>query len=97
MRHWKMRLLGLVIIAVFAGLLYYDWQMLLEERRYYPKLAVFAPLGVIGGLFVLLFPSRAGKPETGLDKLIAFLVFIIGIAAGFINLYLMDPEFFSFR
>jgi heme/copper-type cytochrome/quinol oxidase subunit 1 len=96
MGHWKMRLLGVVIIAVFAGLLYYDWYMLLEERRYYMKLAVLAPLGIIGGFFVLLFPSKAGKPETGTDKLITFLVFLVGMAAGFVNLYLMDPGFFSF-
>ena len=60
------------------------------------KLATFAPLGVIGGLFILLFPTKAGKPETGMDKLLVFLVFIIGMAAGAVNMYLMDPGFFSF-
>jgi hypothetical protein len=97
MSHWKTRLLGLVLILLFAGLLYYDWYMLMEERQYYMKLAVMAPLGIIGGLFTLLFPSKAGKPETNADRLIVFLVFIIGMAAGAVNLYLMDPGFFSLR
>jgi hypothetical protein len=96
MLHLKTRLLGLGLIVLFAGLLYYDWHMLIEEGQYYMKLAVFAPLGIIGGLFVFLFPTKAGKPETGSDKLIVLLVFLLGIAAGAINLYLMNPGFFSF-
>ncbi|HKS29033.1 MAG TPA: hypothetical protein VJS44_14495 [Pyrinomonadaceae bacterium] len=97
MLHLKARLLGLVIIAIFAGLLYYDWHMLRQEGQYYMKLAVLAPLGIIGGIFVLLFPTKAGPPQTGSDKLVVFLVFLLGAAAGALNLYLMDPGFFSFR
>lgn len=97
MLHLKARLLGLVIIAIFAGLLYYDWHMLRQEGQYYMKLAVLAPLGIIGGIFVLLFPTKAGPPQTGADKLVVFLVFLLGAAAGVLNLYLMDPGFFSFR
>jgi hypothetical protein len=96
MRHWKLRLLAVIVIVVFTGLLYYNWRLLLDERRYYMKLAVLAPFCVIAGFFTLLFPGKAGKPETGAEKLLAFLVFIIGMAAGFVNLYLMDPGFFSF-
>lgn len=97
MLHWKGRLLGLAIIVIFAGLLYYDWHMLWQEGQYYTKLAVLAPLGIIGGLFVFLFPTKAGPPETNADRLIVFLVFLLGAAAGVANLYLMDPGFFSFR
>lgn len=97
MLNWKTRLLGLAIIVIFAGLFYYDWYVLRHEGQYYPKLAIFGPLGIVGGLFVFLFPAKAGKPETGADKLIVFLVFLLGAAAGVINLYLMDPSFFSFR
>jgi peptidoglycan/LPS O-acetylase OafA/YrhL len=96
MRYWKMRLLGVVVIVVFAGLLYYEWQRLWQEARYNLKIAAFAPLVIIGGLFILLFPARAGKPETVSDKLIAFLVFAIGVLAGVVNVYLMDPGFFPF-
>ncbi|MCA1557887.1 MAG: hypothetical protein LC731_05030 [Acidobacteria bacterium] len=96
MRYWKMRLLGLFVIATFAGLLYYEWQRLRQEGRYNLKIAAFAPPGIIGGLFILLFPARAGKPETASDKLIVFLVFAIGLLAGVANVYLMDPGFFPF-
>jgi hypothetical protein len=56
--HWKMRLFGLALMVGFAGLLYYDWYKLIEEKQYYTKLAVFAPLGIVGGLFILLFPTK---------------------------------------
>ncbi|MBD0371910.1 MAG: hypothetical protein ICV60_13805 [Pyrinomonadaceae bacterium] len=97
MLHSKTRLLGLFLIFIFAGMLYYDWYLLKEERRYYMKMAVIAPLGIIGGIFILLFPTKAGKPETGMDRLLVLLVFVLGMAAGAVNLYLMDPGFFSFR
>lgn len=97
MRHLKARLLGLAIIGVFVALLYIQWRELKEEGRYSVKIAGLAPLGVLGGLFVLLFPSKAGKPETAADKLLVLMVFILGMAAGALNLYLMDPGFFSFR
>lgn len=95
MLHLKMRLFGLGVIALFAGLLYYGWYELRRDGRYDMKLATMAPLGIVGGLFILLFPTRAGKPETAADKLIVFLVFILGLAAGLLNWYLMDPGFFT--
>jgi NhaP-type Na+/H+ or K+/H+ antiporter len=95
MRHLKMRLLGVVIILVFAGLTYYNWQQLIDEGRYSSKLAAFGPVGVVGGLFVLLFPGKGGKPETTRDKVIVLLVFGVGLAAGLLNWYLMDPGFFG--
>lgn len=95
MRHLKARLLAIVIILVFAGLIYYNWHQLTSEGRYSLKLAAFGPLGVVGGLFLLLFPGKGGKPETTRDKIIALLVFGVGLAAGLINWYLMDPGFFG--
>jgi lipid-A-disaccharide synthase-like uncharacterized protein len=97
MGHLKARLLGVVIILLFAGLTYYNWQQLKGEGSYSMKLATFGPLGLIGGIFILLFPARAGKPETAKDKVIVFLVFGIGLLAGVCNLYLMDPGFFGQR
>lgn len=64
MRHSKARLLGIVLILVFAGLIYDNWNDLASEGRYSLKLAAFGPVGVVGGLFVLLFPSKSGRPET---------------------------------
>jgi hypothetical protein len=95
MNHLKARLLATVIILVFAGLMYYNWQQLLSSGTYSTKLAAFGPVGVIGGLFLMLFPAKAGKPTTTIDKIIVLLVFGIGLAAGLVNWYLMDPGFFG--
>ncbi|HWS53478.1 MAG TPA: hypothetical protein VN228_05105 [Pyrinomonadaceae bacterium] len=95
MRHLKARLLAVLIIAVFAGLTYYNWQQLAGEGRYSQKLAAFGPVGVVGGLFLLLFPGMGGKPETARDKVVVLIVFAAGLAAGLLNWYLMDPGFFG--
>jgi len=95
MLHWKARLLALVIILLFTGLTWYNWRQLTSEGSYSMKLAAFGPVGVVGGLFILLFPGKAGKPETTKDKVIVLLVFGIGLLAGLCNWYLMDPGFFG--
>ncbi|HWS87807.1 MAG TPA: hypothetical protein VN282_12630 [Pyrinomonadaceae bacterium] len=95
MAHLKTRLLALAIIAVFAGLIYVNWHGLKTEGRYSTKLAAFGPVGVVGGLFLLLFPGKGGRPETARDKVVALLVFGAGLAAGLYNWYLMDPGFFG--
>jgi hypothetical protein len=94
MNHLKARLLGVVIIVIFGGMIYYNWHQLGSEGSYSMKLAAFGPVGVVGGLFLLLFPSKGGKPETVRDKIIALLVFGVGLVAGLYNWYLMDPGFF---
>jgi hypothetical protein len=93
---WKMRLFALVIIVVSVGLIYFNWQQLIAESTYSIRLAAFAPLGVVAGLFLLIFPDKGGRPETTMEKITAMLVFFIGIAAGLYNWYLMDPGYFSF-
>jgi hypothetical protein len=94
MRHLKARLLAIVLIAVFAGLTYLGWHQLTTEGRYSLKLAAFAPVGIVGGFFLLIFPAKAGKPVTTGDKIMVLIVFAIGLVAGFCNWYLMDPGFF---
>lgn len=91
----KTRLFALVLILICAGLTYYGWRQLMSEGRYSLKVAAFAPVGIIGGLFLLVFPTKAGKPETTKDKIIVMLVFGIGLIAGLLNWYLMDPGFFG--
>ena len=91
----KGRLLGIVLILLFGGMTYYNWSQVNTTGKYSLKMAAFGPLGVIGGLFVLLFPSKAGKPETTTDKLLVLAVFVVGLAAGLGNWYLMDPGFFG--
>lgn len=95
MPHLKGRLLGILLIVVFTGLTYLGWYQLIHEGRYSLKLAAFGPVGVVGGLFLLLFPGKGGKPETTKDKIIVLFVFGIGLIAGLFNWYLMDPGFFG--
>lgn len=95
MKHLKARILALVLIALSAGLIYVNWYQLWHEGRYSMKLAAFAPVIGIGGLFLLCFPSMVGKPNTAKEKIIVLIVFVIGLAAGLINWYLMDPAFFG--
>jgi len=92
--HLKTRLLAIVLILVFAGFTYLAWHELLTTGSYSLKMAAFAPVGIVGGLFLLVFPTKAGKPQTTGDKLIVIVVFAIGLLAGLANWYLMDPGFF---
>ena len=93
---WKMRLLGLVVIVMSAVLIFTNWQQLIREGTYSFRIAGLAPIGVVMGLFVLLVPSKAGRPQTALEKFVALLVLAIGAAAGAYNWYMMDPASFSF-
>jgi len=95
MSHIKVRLFALALIALSTGLVYYNWYQLNTERKYSLKLAAFGPLCIVGGLFLLIFPGRFGKSTTTADKLITLVVFVIGLAAGLVNWYLMDPGFFG--
>jgi hypothetical protein len=95
MQHLKARILGLVLIVISVALIYVNWRQLLQEGRYSTKLAAFGPVVGIGGLFLLIVPSMAGKPTTTKEKIIALTVIIIGLAAGLLNWYLMDPGFFG--
>lgn len=91
----KIRLFALVLILLFAGMTYYNWHQLQSEGKYSLKMAAFGPVGVVGGLFLLVFPSKLGKPQTVADKLIVLGVFVVGLVAGLVNWYLMDPGFFG--
>jgi hypothetical protein len=93
--HIKARMLAIVLIVLFGAMMYYNWHQLAAQGTYSLKIAAFGPVGVIGGLFLLLFPSRAGKPVTTGDKLLTLFVLAIGIVAGLGNWYLMDPGFFG--
>jgi hypothetical protein len=95
MQHIKARLLGLVLVLAGLALVYINWRQLWTEGTYSMKLAAFGPLVGIGGVFLLLFPSRAGKPNTTADKVTVMIVFAIGLVAGLINWYLMDPGYFG--
>lgn len=93
---WIIRLFGLGAAAISAGLVYYNWQQLLSKHTYSFRIAGLAPVGVVLGLYIMLFPTKIGRPETALDKFTAIFLVVIGAAAGAYNWYLMDPEQFSF-
>ena len=95
MHHFKARIFALALIVVSVGLIYFNWHQLLQEGRYSMKLAAFGPVVGIGGVYLLLFPSMIGKPTTAKEKIIVFIVLAVGLVAGLINWYLMDPGFFG--
>jgi hypothetical protein len=94
MRHIKARIFAIVLILLSIGLIYLGWYQLRTEGRYSMKLAAFSPVVGVGGFFLLIFPSMAGKPTTTKEKIIVLAVLVIGMLAGLINWYLMDPGFF---
>ena len=94
--HIKARLLGVLLILGSIAMIYYGWYRLAHGGDYYPKMAAFSPLLGVGGLFLLLFPSMGGKPNSTKQKVIVLIVFVIGMIAGLVNWYLMDPGFFGF-
>lgn len=91
----KQRLFAIALIAGFTALTYYNWHQLWQTSEYSLKLAAFGPLGIVGGVFLLIFPTMIGKPDTAREKIIIFAVFGLGIIAGLINWFLMDPGFFG--
>ena len=61
--HLKARLLAIVLILVFAGLTYLSWHELLTTGRYSIKMR-FATVGIVGGLFLLAFSTKARRYST---------------------------------
>ena len=97
MSYIKQRLIAVLLILFSGAMIYYGWYRLREEGVYSLKMAAFAPLGVVGGLFLLFFPSMSGKPTTTKARVIVFVVFAIGLLVGLINWFLMDPGFFGWN
>ena len=91
----KARLFALALILLSIFLIYINWRQLWTEGTYSMRMAAFGPLVGIGGIYLMLFPSRTGKPNTTAEKVGAMVVFAIGLLAGLLNWYLMDPGFFG--
>ena len=92
----RQRIIGLVISLASIAVLYWTWFDVRSSGSYYLKAAAFAPLGIIGGLVLVIFPKFAGKPETTREKVIVFSVFAVGVLLGLYNWYLIDPTGFKF-
>jgi hypothetical protein len=95
MQTLKARILGLVLTLLGIGLIYFNWHQLLKDGTYSLKMAAFGPLVAVGGVFLIFFPSMGGKPNTPKEKIVLLIVFVLGLAAGLVNWYLMDPGFFG--
>ena len=93
----KQRLIAMLLIVLGAGMIYYGWYLLRTERVYYLKMAAFSPVFVVLGVFLLLFPTMGGKPKSTKQNVIVLAVLAVGIIAGLINWFLMDPGFFGFE
>ena len=96
MSYLKERIIAVLLLLFSLAMIYYGWYTLREEGVYSLKMAAFAPLGAVGGLFLLVFPSMFGKPETTRERVIVLVVFVVGVIAGLVNWFLMDPGFFGF-
>ena len=95
MSYLKERIIAVLLLLFSLAMIYYGWYTLREEGVYSLKMAAFAPLGAVGGL-LLVFPSMFGKPETTKERVIVLVVFVVGVIAGLVNWFLMDPGFFGF-
>ena len=93
--HLLTRFFGLIISLISAGITYYNWQNALTDGRYSINMAIFGPVGIIGGLFIMLFPTKSGRPTTTRDQILVLFVFGIGVVAGLYNWYMMDPGYFG--
>ncbi len=95
MGYLKERIIAVLLFLFSGAMIYYGWWRLWEDGEYSLKMAAFAPLGAVGGLFLIVFPSMFGKPETTKERVIVMIVFAVGVLAGLINWFLMDPAFFG--
>jgi hypothetical protein len=96
MLYLKQRILALIITLISSAIFYWTWQDARQKGEYYLKAATFAPVGIVAGLFLVLFPKFYGKPETTREKLVVLSVFAVGLLLGLYNWYLIDPSQFPF-
>lgn len=88
-----MRLFGLAITLIGLYGVYFNWQLVLTEQRFWFKLSFFAPIAVVAGLFTAIFPHLSGAPEDGKLKAEVWVMLAVSIAAGALNWYLLANGF----
>lgn len=81
-----MRFVGLAMIAAGAAGWWYNEHLAATAGHFYIKLCVFAPLGVFGGMLVLLRPDWAGPLRSdssrGHKAALATVIGLMAIASG---------------
>jgi len=95
LKYWQIRLFALAIVLISGAMIYYNWQEIINEGTYSFRIAALAPIGVVFGIYLMFFPTKIGRPETTLDKILIFLLLAVGFGAGVYNWYLMDPVKFE--
>lgn len=86
----------MIITLISIAIFYWTRHSALHNEGYYLKAVAFAPLGIVGGIFLIFFPQFYGKPETGREKAAALTVFCVGVLLGLYNWYSIDPQMFKF-
>ncbi|MBZ5609007.1 MAG: hypothetical protein LAP38_12165 [Acidobacteriia bacterium] len=76
------RLAGLVMIAIGVAAWWYNWHLASTAGEFYIKLCLLGPLGVFGGILVLLRPDWVGPVRSDSTRGHKFaLIAVIGLMA----------------
>ena len=86
----KERVIGCIAALISLGILYWTWYEAQHKGIYYLKAALFTPIFIVLGMFLIFFPQFYGKPETTRQKIVVLAVFAIGVMLGLYNLYLIN-------
>ena len=92
----KQRIYAFLIVLISTAVLFWTWHDAARNGGYYLKAATFAPVGIVAGVFLVFFPEFFGKPETARKRIVVLSIFGVGLLLGLCNIYLIDPNFFSF-
>ena len=86
------RFIGLLMIAIGLGGWWYNWHLAATEGQFYIKLCLLGPLGLAGGILMLVRPEWAGplrSDSTRAHKIaLSAVVGFMAVASG-IDLYLL--------
>jgi hypothetical protein len=91
--RWRSQLFGLIMIAAGIAGWCYNHHLAASEGKFYIRLCVFAPLGVFGGLLMLLRPEWAGplKKNSPIAQkaAVGVVIGLMAIASG-VDLYWLN-------
>lgn len=76
------RMFGLLMMAVGAAAWWYNWHLAVTQGQFYIKSCILGPLGVFGGLLMLIRPDWAGpwRRESAPARKFAMIA-VMGLAA----------------
>lgn len=96
MKTLQIRAFFLVCILLVVGLVYWDgYYQVQQSHRYSIKVPAAGPLLIVMALYLMMFPTRTGKPATANERRDMWIVMAIGAAADLVNLYQIDPSMFG--